>query len=213
MTFLWAGLLWLLVVVPVLVGIYAWSPATAAAHRRTLLEPGAHPGSTAGLLADPPPPALRGVRPRGRAAWPWRSADPAVVLSVPVNETTVILAMDVSGSMCATDIRPTRLAVAQEAATRFIERQASRTQIGIVAFSGLAAIIQAPTGDRETLDGRHRQPADGSLDGHRQRHPGRHRRHRRDRPERRPEPDRGSPGSAADPGRARRATRRPSSSS
>jgi Ca-activated chloride channel family protein len=59
--------------------------------------------------------------------------------------------MDVSGSMCSSDIEPSRLEVAQQAAIEFIDSQASRTQIGIVAFSGFAAVIQTPTTDRGVL--------------------------------------------------------------
>ena len=59
--------------------------------------------------------------------------------------------MDVSRSMCATDIPPNRLLAAEEAAASFIERQGSTTQIGIVAFAGFAEIVQAPTTDQEVL--------------------------------------------------------------
>ena len=76
---------------------------------------------------------------------------PAVVLSVPANETTIILAMDVSGSMCSTDIAPSRLEAAEAAAIAFVQSQGSRTQIGIVAFSGFGAVIQPPTTDQQTL--------------------------------------------------------------
>ena len=47
---------------------------------------------------------------------------PVAVVSVPTNQTTIILAIDVSRSMCSTDIRPNRLAVAKTAALSFIER-------------------------------------------------------------------------------------------
>ncbi|HEV7809679.1 MAG TPA: VWA domain-containing protein, partial [Candidatus Limnocylindrales bacterium] len=76
---------------------------------------------------------------------------PAMVLSVPTNQTTIILSMDVSGSMCSTDIAPTRLQAAEDAAIAFVNGQKARTQIGIVAFSGFAAVVQAPTSDRTTL--------------------------------------------------------------
>jgi Ca-activated chloride channel family protein len=150
MTFLWAGLLALLVVVPLLVLVYAWS------QRRR--RPVAARYSSLALIRAAQPRSSRVRRHLPFALFAMAIASlavalsrPAIVLSVPVNDTTVILAMDVSGSMCATDIRPTRLAVAQEAAKRFIDRQVSQTQIGIVAFSGLAVIVQAPTGDRDTL--------------------------------------------------------------
>jgi Ca-activated chloride channel family protein len=78
-------------------------------------------------------------------------ARPVQIVSVPAGRTTVILAMDVSRSMCATDIPPNRLLAAEEAAASFIDRQGSTTQIGIVAFAGFAEIVQAPTTDQEVL--------------------------------------------------------------
>ncbi len=59
--------------------------------------------------------------------------------------------MDVSRSMCATDIPPNRLVAAEEAASSFVENQDGGTQIGIVAFAGFAEMVQAPTNDEEVL--------------------------------------------------------------
>ena len=78
-------------------------------------------------------------------------ARPVDIVSVPAGQTTVILAMDVSRSMCATDILPNRLVAAEAAATSFIDRHGSTTQIGIVAFAGFAEIVQSPTTDQEVL--------------------------------------------------------------
>jgi Ca-activated chloride channel homolog len=78
-------------------------------------------------------------------------ARPVQIVSLPAGQTTVILAMDVSRSMCATDIPPNRLLAAEEAASSFIEGQSSTTQIGIVAFAGFAEIVQSPTTDQEVL--------------------------------------------------------------
>lgn len=78
-------------------------------------------------------------------------ARPVDIVSVPAGQTTVILAMDVSRSMCATDIAPNRLLAAEAAAASFIGRQGSTTQIGVVAFAGFAEIVQAPTTDQEVL--------------------------------------------------------------
>jgi Ca-activated chloride channel family protein len=79
------------------------------------------------------------------------AARPVAIVSVPAGQTTVILAIDVSRSMCATDIAPNRLLAAEAAATKFIQSQSSTTQIGIVAFAGFAEIVQAPTTDQEVL--------------------------------------------------------------
>jgi Ca-activated chloride channel family protein len=76
---------------------------------------------------------------------------PVATVSVPTGQTTIILAMDVSWSMCSTDIQPNRLQAAKAAALSFIERQKSSTQIGIVAFAGFAVLIQPPTTDQEAL--------------------------------------------------------------
>jgi Ca-activated chloride channel homolog len=78
-------------------------------------------------------------------------ARPVSIVSVPAGQTTVILAMDVSRSMCATDIQPNRLLAAEAAAASFIERHGSTTHIGIVAFAGFAETIQTPTTDQEIL--------------------------------------------------------------
>ena len=149
MTFLWAGLLALLLVVPGLIGIYAWSqrrrPAAARYSSLALIR-AAMPGVS--RIRRHLPFALFAMAVATLAVAVSR---PAVVLSVPANGTTVILAVDVSGSMCSTDIAPTRLEVAQAAASRFVERQAPRTQVGIVAFSGWAAVIQPPTRDSREL--------------------------------------------------------------
>ncbi len=76
---------------------------------------------------------------------------PVSIVSVPTDQTNIILAMDVSGSMCLTDISPSRLLAAENAALGFIRRQEAKTQIGVVAFSGSAELIQAPTKDPEKL--------------------------------------------------------------
>ena len=78
-------------------------------------------------------------------------ARPVSIVSIPAGQTTVILALDVSRSMCATDIEPNRLLAAEAAASSFIERQSATTRIGIVAFSGFAEMVQPPTNDQEVL--------------------------------------------------------------
>jgi Ca-activated chloride channel homolog len=150
MTFLWPGLIAALILLPVLVGIYAWGQRrrqpVAARYPSLSLIRAAVPGSS--RLRRHLPFALLAL---AIAALALALGRPSVVLSVPANGTTVILAMDVSGSMCSTDIEPTRLHVAQEAATRFVDRESTRSRVGIVAFSSFAAIIEPPTTDRQTL--------------------------------------------------------------
>ena len=78
-------------------------------------------------------------------------ARPVQVVAIPAGRSTVILALDVSRSMCAADIPPNRLLAAEAAAASFIERQGPTIQIGIVAFAGFAEVVQVPTTDREVL--------------------------------------------------------------
>lgn len=78
-------------------------------------------------------------------------ARPVALVEVPLSRTSIILALDVSRSMCATDVEPNRLAVAQEAALAFIDEQADGTQIGVVAFADFAELVVPPTTDKEVL--------------------------------------------------------------
>jgi Ca-activated chloride channel family protein len=77
---------------------------------------------------------------------------PVATVIVPSNKATVILAVDVSLSMCSTDIPPNRLEVAKEAARTFVRDNISDRQVGIVAFAGFAELIQPPTNDVRALD-------------------------------------------------------------
>ncbi len=79
-------------------------------------------------------------------------ARPVATVVVPSNKATVIMAIDVSLSMCSTDIPPNRLEVAKEAAHTFIQSNISDRQIGIVEFAGFAELIQPPTNDAKSLD-------------------------------------------------------------
>ena len=79
------------------------------------------------------------------------AARPQATVPMPSNSTTILLAMDVSGSMCSTDVEPNRLTVAQEAAVSFIESQDGATKIGLVAFAGVAGLQVPPTTDKDAL--------------------------------------------------------------
>jgi Ca-activated chloride channel family protein len=149
-TFLWVGLLALVGIVPILVAVHVWS------QRRR--RPGSARYSSLALVRDARPGSSRLRRHLPFALFAAAVAvlvvalgRPAMVLSVPSNQATIILAMDVSGSMCSTDIAPTRLEAAEAAAIDFVNAQNARTRIGIVAFSGFAAVIQPPTADQKTL--------------------------------------------------------------
>ena len=77
---------------------------------------------------------------------------PVTTVTLPAANATIILTIDVSRSMCSTDISPNRLEAAKSAALDFIEAQEANVQIGIVAFAGYAVVIQEPTTDRNLLD-------------------------------------------------------------
>src|SRR5688572_16810664 len=77
---------------------------------------------------------------------------PVATVLIPSNEATVIMAIDVSRSMCSTDIPPNRLVVAQEAALSFVQNNTSGRQVGIVAFAGFAELIQPPTTNVRLLE-------------------------------------------------------------
>lgn len=78
-------------------------------------------------------------------------ARPQASVAVPSNDTTILLAIDVSGSMCNIDIAPNRLAVASDAAREFVEAQEGDTRIGLVAFSGIAGLLVPPTAEKAPL--------------------------------------------------------------
>ena len=150
MDFLWPGLLALLGLLPVLVGVYAWSlrrrrPAGVRYSSLALVRD-ALPGSS--RVRRHLPFALFVV---AAGALAIAAARPVLIVSVPTNQTSIIIAIDVSGSMCSADVAPSRLQAAEAAAASFIERQGPTTQIGIVAFSSFAELVQPPTTDVETL--------------------------------------------------------------
>jgi len=150
MQFQWSGLLLLLGALPVLVAIYVWS-------QRRRRRSGVRYSSLALIRdAQPGPSRLRRHLPfillaASLGALLLALARPYMVVAVPANKTTIILTIDVSGSMCSSDVPPSRLEAAEAAAANFINNQASNAQIGIVAFSGFAETVQAPTTDRTQL--------------------------------------------------------------
>jgi Ca-activated chloride channel family protein len=147
MTFVWPQMLWTLIAVPLLAAAYlAWTRRRGAAR-----------ASFGGLSLSAGP---------GRGAWRHLPpallllaiallllsvGRPAAVVTLPAQHETVILAIDVSGSMRATDVTPTRLAASQLAAKAFIEAQPRSTRIGIVTFAGTASLVQPPTDNREDV--------------------------------------------------------------
>jgi Ca-activated chloride channel family protein len=78
-------------------------------------------------------------------------ARPTAVITLPSEQRTIVLAIDVSLSMRATDVEPSRMVAAQEAAKSFIEELPPDVRIGIVSFAGTALLVQAPTQNKEDL--------------------------------------------------------------
>ncbi|MGI5241251.1 VWA domain-containing protein [Dactylosporangium sp. CA-139066] len=80
------------------------------------------------------------------------AARPQASVVVPDNTATILLAMDVSGSMCSTDVDPNRLTAAQKAAKAFIADHSGGAKIGLVTFSGTAGLLVPPTTDKDKLN-------------------------------------------------------------
>jgi Ca-activated chloride channel family protein len=150
MDFLWPGLLVLLGLAPVLAAAYAWvlrrRRRSAVRYSSLALVRAALPQSSRWRRHVPALLLLGAL-----SSLAFGLARPTVVAHVPLNQAVIILAMDVSRSMCATDIPPNRLTAAEEAALDFVQRQPPGTRIGIVAFAGFAELIQAPTTDKAAL--------------------------------------------------------------
>ena len=86
--------------------------------------------------------------------WIWRerrgTTRPEAVTSVPREEGTIMLAIDVSGSMAADDVSPYRLRAAQDAAKRFADTVPRQFQVGLVAFNGQADVLMPPSTETST---------------------------------------------------------------
>ncbi len=150
MTFLWPLMLWLLLLVPALLALYV---VLLRRKRRTAIR---YTGlglvreaiSAGQRLRRHVPPTMLLV---ALTLMIVAIARPAAVVTLPSQYQTVILAMDVSGSMRATDVKPTRLAAAQEAARAFVAEQPRTTRIGVVSFAATASMVQSPTHAREDI--------------------------------------------------------------
>jgi Ca-activated chloride channel family protein len=151
MSFLWPGFLYLLLLIPLAIAVYLWilrrrrrfavrysslSLVREAAAKQSWLRK--HLPFLLFLLA--------------LSNLVFALSRPVATVVIPSNEATVILAMDVSLSMCSIDIAPNRLEVAKDAALSFVRDNTSGRQVGIVAFAGFAELIQPPTTDLRSLE-------------------------------------------------------------
>jgi len=150
MDFLWSDLLWLLLLVPVLIAAYVLilrRRKTVALRYASLMlvRDAIGPGQwlrrhlPAFLILLALVCALLGV------------ARPSAVFTLPTEHQTIVLAIDVSRSMRATDVNPSRLGAAQRAVIDFVHDLPSNVRVGLVTFAGTAAIVQTPTSNRDDL--------------------------------------------------------------
>ena len=150
MTLAWPWALALLLLVPALATAYLWQlrrrRREAVRHSSVALVRAAAPRSPHWRRHAPFALVLAALSLLGLAA-----ARPQVEAQVPVHSAAVIMAVDVSGSMCATDVDPNRLAAAQEAVRTFVNEQDDDTRIGLVLFSGFAQLAVSPTTDRDAV--------------------------------------------------------------
>lgn len=147
---LWPSMLWLLLLVPLLVLLYLWvlrrrrkntvRLASVAIARQAM---GKGPGWRRHV-----PPALLLL---SLATLLFSVSRPTALVTLPMSERTIILAMDVSGSMRAEDVKPNRLVASQEAAKAFIADLPREVRVGVISFAGTAAVVQAPTFSREDV--------------------------------------------------------------
>jgi Ca-activated chloride channel homolog len=150
MSFLWPESFWLLLAVPLLVGLYVWlmrrkKKLALRYASLSIVKEAMGPGQS---IRRHIPPLLFLL---SLIAMLIAAARPMAVVNLPSTQQTIILAMDVSGSMRATDVLPNRLVAAQNAAKAFISELPRNVKVGIVAFAGTAVVAQHPTVNREDL--------------------------------------------------------------
>lgn len=151
MTFSWPIALAGLVLLPVLVLAYLWSERRRNASQAAFGNPALLPN-----VIDREPGRLRylpvAILLLGLTAMIVGVARPHAIVSVPREEATVILAMDVSRSMKAEDVEPTRLDAARAAAEAFLAEVPEKFRVGVVSFASRAAVGVPPTHDRALVE-------------------------------------------------------------
>ena len=150
MTFIWPEMLWGLLAVPLLIALYVWllrrRKKTALRFASLSLVKEAMGKRMAWRRHLPPALLLVAV-----TALLVAAGRPAAVISLPSAEKTIVLAMDVSGSMRATDVLPDRFTAAKDAAKSFVAELPRTVRIAVVQFAGTAAVVQAPTLSRDDV--------------------------------------------------------------
>lgn len=149
-TFLWPQFLWLMLALPLLVVLYVWllrrkKKMVLRYASLSIVREAMGAGQT---FRRHIPPLLFLL---AMAAMLLAASRPFAVITLPSQQETIILAMDVSGSMRATDVQPNRLVASQNAAKAFLAELPRGVRVGIVAFAGTASVVQSPTLSREDL--------------------------------------------------------------
>ena len=150
MTFLWPQFLWLMLALPLLILAYLWllrrkKKLTLRYANLSIVKEAM--GKGMGVRRHIPPVLFL----LAIAAMLFAASRPFAVITLPSTQETIILAMDVSGSMRATDVKPNRLVASQNAAKAFLAELPRSIKVGIVAFAGSAQVVQPPTLSREDL--------------------------------------------------------------
>lgn len=148
--FIWPEALWLLLAVPVLIGLYVLAlrrkKKTTLRYASLLVVRAAM--SPYQSMRRHVPPALFVL---ALMVGIVTLARPMASVTLPNSNMTVILAMDVSRSMLARDVAPNRIGAAQVAIKDFVGGIPRNIRVGIVSFAGTAAVVQTPTSVREEL--------------------------------------------------------------
>jgi Ca-activated chloride channel family protein len=149
-TFIWPQFLWLLLAAPLLVVAYLWllgrkKKLTLRYASLSIVKEALGTGMR-WRRHIPPILFLLAI-----IAMLTAASRPFAIIALPSTQETIILAMDVSGSMRATDVKPNRLVAMQEAAKAFLAQLPRAVKVGIVAFAGSAQVVQPATLSREDL--------------------------------------------------------------
>ncbi|CAN5489305.1 hypothetical protein BH11PSE9_BH11PSE9_33260 [soil metagenome] len=150
MTFVWPEMLWALVAIPLMILAYVWllrrRKKTTLRYANLSLVKEAMGKRGAWRRHVPPVLMLIAI-----SALLLAAARPAAIITLPSQQETIVLAIDVSGSMRAADVLPNRMVAAQEAAKAFVADLPRSVRIAVVSFAGAAAVVQAPTLSREDV--------------------------------------------------------------
>jgi Ca-activated chloride channel family protein len=150
MTFMWPHLLWLMALLPLLIALYVWllSRRKKASLRYASLSLVKDAMGKGQRIRRHIPPLLFLL---SLGAMIASMARPMAVVTLPSQHDLVVLAMDVSRSMLAEDVKPTRIVAAQQAARAFVNDQPRDTRIAVVSFAATAALVQPSTNVREDV--------------------------------------------------------------